>query len=101
VYFFVFYHEPVFCDVVFCFGEFFVWAHASFSSTAVKFTIRGCLECPSFPDISYISKARVLSIELWDRSVRYFRGFLHCSRRCLTKVRLQARSQTSPRTLRP
>lgn len=45
--FFMFDHEPVFGDFVFCFGEFFVWADFALASAAVKVSVEGSFEFSS------------------------------------------------------
>jgi hypothetical protein len=50
--FFVFDHEPVFGDFVFCFGEFFVWTDFAFASAAVKVSGDGGFEFSSLAKVS-------------------------------------------------
>ena len=46
----MFNHKPIFCDIVFCFGEFFIGTDSSFTSTAVEFTVCRSFECPPSPN---------------------------------------------------
>jgi hypothetical protein len=49
--FFVFDHEPVFRDFVFCLGEFFVWADFALASAAVKVAVDGGFEFSSLAKV--------------------------------------------------
>src|SRR5208282_4888647 len=75
-YFFMFDHEPVFCDVVFRFREFFVWADTSFTATAVEFSVCWGLEGTSSSKLDRIQR-EILFIHLRDRSVFHGSGFFN------------------------
>ena len=47
----MFNYEPVFRNLVFGFGQFFVWADSAFTSTSVEFANGRRFESPSLPGV--------------------------------------------------